>query len=242
MSSHFSQLIARTIDRVSIAGTNAVAAEQLDQIQATTSVPVQAAVMVAGFMPPDGASTDEIGLVLRYLSTEVVQGLTGQLFQAGLLQPTDGGVTYTEEGRRCAQAVVDQQPEALDAMWAVDGGRLSTLHRVLALAAEAAVATGRPSPVLYTKPLQPVAANVAYELWNSITILRRFRADCHAQAWAEAGHTAMSIQGLGNGPERDAIEVRTNDLNTPIWASLSEQDQLTVLSGLGGLNGSGTPT
>jgi hypothetical protein len=242
MTTHFSQLIARSVDRVSIAGTNAVAPEQLDQIQATTPVSVQAAVMVVGFMPPEGASADELGLVLRYLPADVVQGLTSQLFQAGLLQSTDHGVAYTDEGRRCAQAVVDQQPAALEALWSVDAGRLSTLRSLLGPAAESAVGSGRPSPVLYTKPLQPAAANVAYELWRSITILRRFRADCHAQAWAEAGHTALSIQGLPAGAEREAIEARTNELNAPVWASLSEKDRLTLLSGLGGLNGTGNPT
>jgi hypothetical protein len=242
MTNHFSQLIARSIDRVSIAGTNAVAPEQLDRIQATTPVPVQAAVMVVGFLPPEGASAEEIGLVLRYLPADVVQGLASQLFQAGLLQPTDQGVAYTDEGRRCAQAVVDQQPAALESLWGVDTGRLPTLRSLVGAAVELGVGSGRPSPVLFTKPLQPAATNDAYDLWRSITILRRFRADCHAQAWAEAGHTALSIQGLSPGVERETIEARTNELNAPVWVSLSEQDQVTLLSGVGGLNGTGNPT
>ena len=45
-------------------------------------------------------------------------------------------------------------------------------------------------------------------LLNRLGTLRYHRADAHAAAWAEAGHTAASIQALGPGPARDAIEER----------------------------------
>ena len=241
-AAHFARLVARPIDRVSIAGMSAVMPAQLEELGVNFSVPASAAAMVVGFLPPDGITTEELGAVLRYVPSEMVTGLTGQLSQAGLLTVTDGGARYTEEGQRCAQAIVDAQPQALADAWLMDVARLEHMRGLLASVAGAAVRSGRLSPLLYARPLQPTNANAAYDLWRSVTIARRFRADCHAQAWAEAGHTASTIAQLGQGSERQLIEDRTDELNAPIWSDLSELDQLDLLAGLGGLNGVGNPS
>ena len=108
--------------------------------------------------------------------------------------------------------------------------------------ASAGIDAGSPSSLIIDGILRPKNQTASFQLWHALAKIRRHRADAHASAWTEAGHTAASIQGLGHGPERAAIEDRTNEINSSIWATLNETEQLQLVAGLAGLNGIGNPS
>ena len=241
-AAEFARHLARTIDRVSIAARLAITPNHLEPLASSFKVPPAAAAMIVGFMPPDGATWDEIGLVVRYAPAGAAHHMADQLARAEVVTVTDQGVAYTVEGRRCAQAVVDLVPAALTELWTCSEPVLARCAALVTPIAQTAIASGRPSPVLFNRPLEPSTSNLAYQLAHNITIIRRLRADCHAQAWTEAGHTTATIQQLTDATTRKPIEDRTDHLNAPIWTDLDEHHQLDLLAILGGLNGIGDPT
>ena len=59
----------RSLDRIHITGNGAL---QSSQPAGEHSVPTEAAAMVAGFLPADGATWAELGLIVRYFRRESI--------------------------------------------------------------------------------------------------------------------------------------------------------------------------
>jgi hypothetical protein len=237
----FSAASARCIDRLEIAGRGALTPEKLGELTGL-SAPPSVAAMIVGFMADCLLTWHELGLILRYVPEAHMRGMADQLGQAGVLDVAPSGVTYSAEGRRSAQAVVDLLPSLLDALWTTDIDRITSLVSIAEQVANAAVASGSASAQIIDGILRPTNPSPSFLLWHSLAKIRRYRADAHAAAWAEAGHTAESIQQLKTGPERNAIEQRTNELASPIWEAVSDAQRVQLLAGIAGLNGVGDPS
>ena len=234
----FAAAVARCVDRLEIAGRATLTAERLAGLP--PSAP--AAAMVVGFLPSKGLSWTELGLILRYLPEEDVRGLADQLSQTGLIELNDTGITFMSEGRECAQAVINQLPVALDDLWVTDRDHIEHLAELATRVSTAAIDVGSPSSLIVDGILRPATQSASFNLWHALAKIRRHRADAHATAWTEAGHTAASIHAHPQDAQRVAIEDRTNEINAPIWASISETEQSHLIAGLAGLNGTANPT
>ncbi len=234
----FAAAVARSVDRLEIAGRATLTSERL--VNLPPSAP--AAAMVVGFLPSRGMSWVELGMILRYLPEAHVRGLADQLAQTQLIELNDEGIEFASDGRKCAQAVVDQLPAALNDLWSTDHDHIDRLVEIATRVSTAAIDSGSPSSEIIGGILRPANQTASFKLWHALATVRRHRADAHATAWTEAGHTAASIQTLQNDVERAAIEVRTNELNAPIWASISDEEQSLLIAGLAGLNGIGNPS
>ena len=186
-AAQFARHVARTVDRVSIAARLAITPRHLEPLAPSFSVRMDAAAMIVGFIPADEATWDEIGLVMRYAPDGTSRATAEQLAQAGLVTMTERGISYTDEARRCAQAIIDRVPAALTKLWTHSTPDLERCAALVAPVAASAVASRRPSPVLFSRPLSQTTTSPAYQVARDITIIRRFRSDCHAQAWTEAG-------------------------------------------------------
>jgi len=197
---------------------------------------------VVGFLPAGGISWRQLSAILRYIPEDHVRAMATQLSAAGVLNVNDDGIGFSDEGRRSAQAVINVLPAALHELWNVDVDRLDALLSLAQPIAAVATADAMTSPKVVDAILRPTASTTSFELWHALAKIRRHRADAHAAAWSHAAHTADSIQRLGPGPERDAIEQHTNELNSPIWSAIDATDRTRLLAGLAGLNGIGDPT
>jgi hypothetical protein len=238
----YARLIAPIVDRIHIAGAGAITPEIQASMEDKIPSPPAVASMLSGALPPDGATWDEFLLPTRYIPAD---GLNGQLQfveSVGVIVMNDQGLRFTSDGLVSAQAMVDLMPGAMAGQWELHVGAMPALAGIAAKVSDAALATGSPFCSFTARLLAPVQSNTAYDLWFSVTVARRHRADAHAAAWAEAGHTATSIVALGAGPERQSIERRTNELNASIFDTLSVDEQWTLMAGLGALNGTGVPT
>jgi hypothetical protein len=81
---------------------------------------------------------------------------------------------------------------------------------------------------------EPLGTATSVLLLNRLSALRYHRSDAHAAAWREAGRTAREMLALqeAGGPERDAIEARTNEIAAPIFAVLRPEDREPFLAAL----------
>lgn len=190
----------------------------------------------------DNGGHQPAAAILRYIPAAHAQGMIQQLAAAGVLNADEQTISMSAECQRSAQAVLNLVPAGLDDLWSSDEARLSDLADLVAPVAEASLTSGLVSPNLIAKTLRPAVESDGYRLWRSLSIIRRHRFDCHAQAWAAAGHEAESIRNLAPGAARQAIEDQTNELNATIWAGLNPADRQSLLIGLAGLNGVGDPS
>ncbi len=238
----FARLVARPVDRVHIAGSRLPDRNVLTDLTGSAVPPVRVA-WLAPFMARAGMSFDEFCVPLRYMPTGRVHELVAGAVEARALTVEGEALAYTADGMAAAISVHDARSTAVAELWSNTPAAVEGLLRLLAPAADAARRTGEPSSRLVDRAVTAERPSAAYELWRELACIRRHRADCHARAWAEAGHTAESIHALPNdADERQSIENRTDELNASIWSAATDEDRLLVLSALASLDGSGTPT
>lgn len=179
--------------------------------------------------PGRAVTPEQFAGVLRYRDLTEGRALLESQADAGWLDlDDDGAFRATEKGRAFLRDVLAQQGEALSRRWSADlvGRLLPPVGHVLD--------TVEPGPALRSMlPVyEPTDAESAVLLLNRLGTLRYHRSDAHAVAWEEAGHTAASIQALPDGPERTAIENRTNDLVAPAYGVLSVEQRDDLLADL----------
>jgi hypothetical protein len=241
-SLEFTRLVARSIDRVCLAGTSAVNPETVAALKPSHAVDVGTASLISSVIIGDGSmSWEELAVPLRYTPSTQRRTVGEQFASAGVLAITDEGVTYTEAGRAASQAYVDTMPAAIAALWQIDAQRIPRLAELLMPVFDAASQSGSPFVDITKRVLYPTQTNAAYDLWRSLVLVRRHRSDCHAAAWSAADYDEVTIRSLTAGSEREAIEADTNAGHEPVWAALDEGDQVEALALLAGLNGSGSP-
>lgn len=238
----FARLVARPVDRVHIAASTVPTLEELMAIEGFYVSPGHAAPMAAFLSVPEMA-WDHLRLPLRYVPEERIRAMIESCVERNVITFDGETIAYTPAGQRAAEACLDARAVDLEAMWSNTPGVVEELVDLLEPVDALARAAGKPSSRLVDRALATPNPTPGSDLWRLLAQVRRFRADCHAEAWAETGHTVETIVALAqDAPERAPIEARTDDLNGVIWAGLSETEQLRCLAALAALDGSGTPT
>lgn len=234
--------MARPVDRVHIAASTVPSLDELLAIKGFEVSPGHAA-FVAAFLSVPTMTWDELRLPLRYAPETRIRKRLQTCVDQGVITFDDKTLAYTAEGRRAAEACLNLRATHLDHMWSNSPGTVDTLVALLTPVAAVAKQAGKLSSQITDDALATPIPTAGSELWRLLANIRRFRADCHAEAWAEAGHTVESIVDLAlDAPERVPIEARTDELNAQIWVGFDEADQLHCLAALAALDGSGTPT
>jgi hypothetical protein len=237
----FTRLIARTIDRVCLAGASAVPADAVSTLSTDHPVDVSAVSLIATIITDDDMTWDELGVPMRYTPAPQRRGFAEHFASAGILSLTDDAIAFTDAGRAAARAYVDLMPDAIASLWQIDTARIPVLAHKLQPVFNAALESRSPFVHITQRAIRPTVTTPAYDLWRNLILVRRHRSDAHAAAWAAVGHDETTIQTTADGPERRAIEDDTNDRHAPIWHTLPADDHSIVLALLGGLNGTGTP-
>ena len=240
-NSSFARFAARPIDRVHIAASQVPTRDELHAIEGFEVSPGDAA-LFAAFLARGGMSWAQLQLPLRYTPAERIRARLAESVEAGAITFEDDFIAYTSAGSIAAQAVLDTHAVALQNMWSNASGAVLELVALAEPLADAATRSAKPTSSIVDAALRASVDTDASILWRSVAKIRRYRADCHAEAWAEAGHTIDSIKALAqDAPEREPIEEHTNRLNADIWSHLPEQDQMRFMANLAALDGSGTP-
>jgi hypothetical protein len=161
---------------------------------------------------------------------------------AGLVERVDGYWHLTGPGREVAVEAGRIFAETAERLWSYRPSPslpgLDAVAAVLPLLGrllEAGQATGGPVFRALTPVWEPEGASSSALLTSRLEALRHYRADAHRAAWTAAGLTVEQIQALGPGPEREAIEAETNRLDAPIYETLTTEERLVLLGGLGAL-------
>lgn len=234
--------MARPVDRVHIAASTVPSRDELLAIEGFEVSPGHAA-FVAAFLSVPNMTWDELRLPLRYAPEERIRTRLQVCVDQGVITFDDETLAYTAEGRLAAEACLDMRATRLDHMWSNAAGSVDALIALLTPVVVVAKQAGKLSSQITDRALATPNPTAGSELWRLLANVRRFRADCHAEAWAEAGHTVESIVDLArDAPERVPIEARTDELNAQIWTDFDDADQLHCLAALAALDGSGTPT
>jgi len=188
---------------------------------------------------PDGAVTAaQFAEVTRYLgATDAEASLVAAVERGAITRATDGTISAAAAGRAFLADVYKAQAVALDEAWAAHGSTVTAA----AGSAGALVAAASTAPIYpagafaaMTPNHEPAGAPPSVLLLNRLSALRYHRSDAHAAAWREAGLTAATMVDLqeAGGPERDAIEERTDELAAPIFAVLRPEDREPFLAAL----------
>jgi hypothetical protein len=144
-----------------------------------------------------------------------------------------GRITLTGRGSEVVNRFYDVHAAATREAWSACAGEVAWLAGVAGRLLDAAGPTAGPAFAGTSRPHERAGDPTGLVLFNRLSALRYHRADAHAAAWTAAGHTAESIDALGAGPERDAIEAETNRLAAPPYAALTVADRLRLAANLG---------
>jgi hypothetical protein len=132
----------------------------------------------------------------------------------------DGAIRATSAGHAFLDDLYAIQAEALRPLWA---GASEVVDRLAAVAGDLVAVASR-DPVLavgaftaMTPNYEPGGTPPPVILLNRLSALRYHRSDAHALAWRSAGLTAPQMVAIqaSDGPRRDAIEERTNEIAAP---------------------------
>jgi len=237
----FARLVARPIDRLHIAASQIPTRGELHALAGFDVSPGDAA-LVAPFLARKGMTLSDLRLPLRYLPEDRIRERLAEGVDKGVITFDGDFIAYTAAGLTAAQAVFDTHAVELEKMWSNTARVVSDLLALARPVASLAMAANKVSSRL-NDALMASEPTDASDLWRAFAQIRRYRADCHAEAWGEVGHTAISIKALpADAAERKSIEERTDALNADIWSHLAENHQLRFMAGLAALDGSGTPT
>ncbi len=239
----FASLIAPIIDRVAISIHPAVDKQAVDSLRGANRFHPAALSMLAGTLaagPITAAEYSELSRYQHFGSSDVfLQGLADR---GGVELLADGSFVATTEAAEVARRLVVLQCDAATTLFAPRSSSLSRLRAWLDQACVAASTDPNSTLAAYaSRAWMPDDATDAAHIWNNAVILRLHRSDAHAVAWKQASHDANSIRTLAAGPDRDAIEDQTNTLAATAWCSLSKEERLHLLAGLGALPGNGSP-
>jgi hypothetical protein len=232
-------LIGPVIDRVVISVNHAVTKDDLATVRNGQPFSPSALALIAANLATGLVKLEDFAALNRYQTFGPFEPFLAGLEERGAITRDPArNIVPTPEGLTMAKAIVDLQFSAVARLW---GPRAAGVDRVAPLvqqAAAAAAAEGRPL-ARYAASAWRAQGSPAADLWCDATTLRLHRAEAHAAAWTEAGHTPASIKALAAGPERDAIESRTNELAAAPWAGLSELALTNIVGELGALPGNG---
>lgn len=239
----YSSLVAPVIDRTAISVHNAVVKEQMTALRGENRFHPAALALFAGMLCAGPITKAEYSELMRYQhfgsSDEFLAGLADR---GAITIAADGSFAATAEAIGVAKGVANLQAATVTKLFSPLAPSLPELRSLITRCRVAAM----DDPISVLSRLSgrawlPESASDAALIWDSSVVLRMHRSDAHAKAWAEAGWTASEMRTLEAGPQRVAIEARTNELAAAPWAPLSGHERLTLLAGLGALPGTGSP-
>jgi hypothetical protein len=239
----FSSLIAPVIDRTAISVHNAVDKAQMQALRGKNRFHPGALALFAGPLATGGLSTDEYRELTRYQHFGSSADFLAGLAERGAVDiGSDGMITTTPAAVEVSKTVARLQAETVTRLFAPRQASLAGLRALMTRARDAATADPlSPTARLMARAWLPDDASDAAHVWDCSVVLRMHRADSHASAWKEDGRTAPEMRAMGPGPEREAIERRTEQLAATAWVGLSTDERLELLSGLAALPGTGSP-
>lgn len=183
-------------------------------------------------------TADGLAAVYRYRDPADVHREVEALQAAGLLERAgDDTVRASERGRMMLTQMYDVSATVADELWADRKGSLAELGDLAGRLVQAGLATGGTAYATMAPPYEPPDASAGPLLHTRLSVLRYHRQDAHAAAWQAAGHTSTTIRQLPVGAEREVIEAETNRRDAAPYASLTPDERLTFLAGLGALPG-----
>lgn len=239
----FSAFVAPVIDRTAISVHSVVDKDALKALRGDNKFSPMALVMMAGHIAAGPIAAHEFSELSRYQHFGPNDALLAGMAERGAITiAADGSFAGTPAAIEMSQAIVRLQVSAVDTLFAPLRASLATIRPLMDSASAAAAAD--PMSLLATyasRSWLPDNASDAAHIWANSVLLRLHRSDAHAKGWSEAGHTTTTIRQLPKGPERDAIEARTNELAAAPWLPLSPDERLTLLAGLAALPGTGSP-
>jgi hypothetical protein len=229
------EVIAPLIDRLRLAIAGAVR-DVAPELAQRNAIPVGAAPvlgMLRNTMPGRVVDVDDIVGVFLYLPEEQVRSSVDQLIAAGALRTHDErGVVLTDLGQAVLLEVFASMGAFVDRLWEGRDDVVAATFPSADVACRAVTATGGAAVRVVAPPYDPPGASMALRLIERLTPLRFHRFDAHARAWREEGLTAVEVQQLAAGEQRDRIERRTNDLAAAPYAALNADQRLELLAGL----------
>jgi hypothetical protein len=233
----FSAFVAPVIDRTAISVHHAVDKEAIKALRGENKFSPAVLIMMAGNIATGPIGAHEFSQLSRYQHFGPNDALLAGMAERGaIVIADDGSFAGTPAAIEMSQAIVRLQAAAVDALFGPLQASLATIRPLMDSARAAAIADPMSMLATYaSRSWLPDDASDAAHIWNSSVLLRLHRSDAHAKAWSEAGHTTATIRQLAKGPERDAIEVRTNELAAAPWVPLNPHERLTLLAGLASL-------
>jgi hypothetical protein len=176
--------------------------------------------------------------VYRYRDADQVRRNLETLAGAGIIERADdGAIRATDAGRTLLAVMYESGAEAAAELWSAHRETVADLNELAGRLVVAAAASGGDAYAAVAPPYEPPGASPELLLHHRLAVLRYHRADAHAAAWQAAGHTADTIRGLADGPERERIEAETNRRAGQPYATLSAAERSRLASGLTGLPG-----
>ena len=239
----FSSFIAPAIDRTAISVHNAIDKDRVAALRGENRFHPAALGLFAGMLCGGPISNHEYDELMRYQHFGSSDAFLAGLADRGAVTvAADGSFAATPEALAVAKRLVVLQVEAVTQLFSPKEATLPLLASLLTRAREAAIADPLSSlSRLSGRAWLPDDATDAARIWDCAVVLRMHRSDAHAAAWQQAGHVASEMKGMAPSPERDAIEVRTNEHAATPWTVLSPDERITLLAGLAGLPGTGAP-
>jgi len=179
-----------------------------------------------------------LAAVYRYRDADEVRRTLGALATAKIIEEAgDGAICATGAGRALLAVMYAASAEAAAELWSAHRETVSGLSELAGRLVVAAAATGGDAYAALAPPYEPPGTSAGLLLHHRLAVLRYHRADAHAAAWQAAGHTADTIRGLADGPERERIEAETNRRAGQPYATLSAAERSRLVSGLTALPG-----
>jgi hypothetical protein len=186
---------------------------------------------------PDGSvSAADYAEVARYRDpVEERAAIEAAVRRGSITQDEIGTVRATAAGHAFLDDLYATQDRGLAEIWRAHADRVARLAAVFATVVVAAENTGGGAFAAMAPPFQPAGASDRVRLLNQLSTMRYHRSDAHAAAWRERGRTAVEMLDMPAGPERDAIEARTDELAAPPYAHLDAAMLVRVIADLAAL-------
>jgi hypothetical protein len=231
--------VAPIIDRLRIAIAHRMrdspAAEELAQRHSVPFRHVATFAMLRHLVPDRAVPVDDVLRMFIYDDERAVSQGLDRLASAGLVDVCDGALRTTSAGNDFLRGLYRLLEAAVDEMWNAHPSIIARVGPLVTEAALAATATGGAAfRVLMPQYVRP-GASAGIVLAEQLTALRFHRFDAHISAWQAAGLSKIDIQALGEGSEREAIEVDTNRRAASPFAALGRRDRFDIIAALGAL-------
>lgn len=239
----FSSFVAPAIDRTAISVHNAIDKDRVSALRGENRFHPGALALFAGMLCAGPISKREYSELMRYQHFGSSDDfLTGLATRGAITIANDGSFAATPEAVDVAKQLIALQIETVTQLFSPKQATLPAIASLIGRARNAAMA----DPLSDLSRLSGRAwlsadATDAARIWDCSVVLRMHRSDAHAAAWKEAGHVASEMKGMTPGPDRGAIEARTNELAAAPWTVLSPEERLALLAGLAALPGTGAP-